>query len=87
MVWFGEMVPEMKRAADLTAQADILIIIGTSLVVYPAAGLIDMPPPFIPKIYIDPKGQERDSVKNLRLVKEKAATAVPGIVDELCASA
>ena len=86
VVWFGESVPEMPHAAELTGQADILIIIGTSLVVYPAAGLIDFAPPYIPKIYIDPNGQKRDSVKNLRIINEKATTGVLRLVEELCAS-
>src|ERR1700744_5259079 len=41
IVWFGEMVPEMDNAINLISQADILIVVGTSLVVYPAAGLIN----------------------------------------------
>lgn len=55
IVWFGEAVPEIERAASIVAQADIFMIIGTSLVVYPAAGLIQYAPPHIP-IYIIDKG-------------------------------
>jgi NAD-dependent deacetylase len=42
IVWFGEMVPAMEEAAEITRTADILLIVGTSLVVYPAAGLVPL---------------------------------------------
>lgn len=54
IVWFGEAVPEIEKAEGLTAEADILIIIGTSLQVYPAAGLIHNAKPNIPIFLIDP---------------------------------
>ncbi len=55
IVWFGEEVPALEEAVDLVAKADILIIIGTSLQVYPAAGLMNFAKPNIPVYYIDPK--------------------------------
>lgn len=55
IVWFGEAVPEIEHAADIVSQADLFMIIGTSLVVYPAAGLVHYTPPEIP-IYIIDKG-------------------------------
>ncbi|MES2559541.1 MAG: NAD-dependent deacylase [Bacteroidota bacterium] len=55
IVWFGEAVPEIERAADIVSQADMFMIIGTSLVVYPAAGLVHYASPRIP-IYIIDKG-------------------------------
>ncbi|MDO5667504.1 MAG: NAD-dependent deacylase [Alcaligenaceae bacterium] len=57
IVWFGEMVPTMQEAADIAAQADLFLVIGTSMKVYPAAGLID----FIPshcQLYVIDKGLE-----------------------------
>lgn len=54
IVWFGEAVPEIEKAEHLTTQADILLIIGTSLQVYPAAGLIHNAKPGIPVFLIDP---------------------------------
>ncbi len=54
IVWFGEAVPEIEKAEHLTSQADILVIIGTSLQVYPAAGLIHCAKPGIPIYLIDP---------------------------------
>ena len=55
IVWFGEAVPEIERAAEECAKADMLIVIGTSLNVYPAAGLTRCVPPGTPIYLIDPK--------------------------------
>jgi NAD-dependent deacetylase len=54
IVWFGEAVPEIERAAEITQSADAVIIVGTSLQVYPAAGLVSFAPASAPVIYIDP---------------------------------
>jgi NAD-dependent deacetylase len=58
IVWFGEAVPEINRAATLAEQADIFLVIGTSLVVYPAAGLLNYVSRGIPVFLIDPKPVE-----------------------------
>ncbi|MBR0432756.1 MAG: NAD-dependent deacylase [Bacteroidaceae bacterium] len=55
IVWFGEAVPEIERAAEEVSMADIFIVIGTSLNVYPAAGLIQFAPEHAPIFLIDPK--------------------------------
>jgi NAD-dependent deacetylase len=55
IVWFGEAVPMMEEAVELVSKADILLIIGTSMAVYPAAGLIYYAKSNIPVYYIDPK--------------------------------
>ena len=55
IVWFGEAVPEIERSIPVVEQADILVVIGTSLQVYPAAGLLHYAKPHIPVYYIDPK--------------------------------
>lgn len=55
IVWFGEAVPMIEKAADLVEQADILVIIGTSMQVYPAAGLVDFAGPNVPIYFIDPR--------------------------------
>lgn len=55
IVWFGEEVPALEEAVILVEKADILVIIGTSLQVYPAAGLMNFANPEIPVFYIDPK--------------------------------
>ncbi|HSN49095.1 MAG TPA: NAD-dependent deacylase [Flavobacterium sp.] len=55
IVWFGEEVPALDEAVTIVEKADILIIVGTSLQVYPAAGLMNFAKPSIPVYYIDPK--------------------------------
>lgn len=55
IVWFGEAVPAIDEAVPMMKQADVVIIIGTSLQVYPAAGLIHYAQPHVPVYYIDPK--------------------------------
>jgi NAD-dependent deacetylase len=55
IVWFGEAVPAMEQAADIASKADIFAVTGTSLNVYPAAGLIHYVPAVIPVFLIDPK--------------------------------
>ncbi|WP_269225776.1 SIR2 family NAD-dependent protein deacylase [Flavobacterium eburneipallidum] len=55
IVWFGEEVPALEEAVNIVQKADILIIIGTSLQVYPAASLMNFADPNIPVYYIDPK--------------------------------
>ena len=54
IVWFGEMVPAMEQAVELVQEADILVIIGTSMQVYPAAGLINYTRKNVPVFLIDP---------------------------------
>lgn len=54
IVWFGEMVPEMERAEEIAAMSDIFLVIGTSMQVYPAAGLIHVVPPHCEVYVIDP---------------------------------
>ncbi len=83
IVWFGEAVPLLERAAELASMADIFIIVGTSLQVYPAAGLMVYAPAHIPFIYVDPHPQvnhELARMKNLTIVAEPAASALPRIV-------
>ncbi|MGX1024244.1 SIR2 family NAD-dependent protein deacylase [Psychroflexus sp. MBR-150] len=75
VVWFGEAVPMMQKAIEIVGTADILIVIGTSLQVYPAAGLIDYANPDIPVYLIDPK-PSIDESSNLRIF---AKTAVAGM--------
>lgn len=61
IVWFGEMVPAIDKAKYIVADADIFVVIGTSLQVYPAAALIDYARKSIPKFIIDPKIPEVES--------------------------
>jgi len=64
IVWFGEAVPAIEEAAYITEQADYVIVIGTSLQVYPAAGLIDFAKLTTPIFYIDPKPASIPNLKN-----------------------
>ncbi|MBI3518803.1 MAG: NAD-dependent deacylase [Bacteroidetes bacterium] len=76
IVWFGEAVPEMDKAIELAEEADVFVTIGTSLNVYPAANLIHVVQPDIPKFLVDPGDFNLDYVKNLSIIK---ATAVEGM--------
>ncbi|RYZ55779.1 MAG: NAD-dependent deacylase, partial [Chitinophagaceae bacterium] len=73
IVWFEEPVPMMEEAANLVREADIFLIIGTSLVVYPAAGLVNYVPPFVPKFVVDKKIPLLPGIPNITTI-EKAAT-------------
>ena len=79
IVWFGESVPMIEIAAEITEKADILLIIGTSLQVYPAASLMIYAPELIPVYYIDPKPQlnyELRKMPNVTVIEEPASTGV-----------
>lgn len=75
IVWFGEAVPKMDEAIKIVSQADLLIIIGTSMQVYPAAGLIDFAKPNTPIYFIDPNPAVNEQ-KNLTIFAEKASTGM-----------
>ena len=73
IVWFGEAVPLLETAANITASADILLIIGTSMQVYPAASLINYIAPSTPIYFIDPKPAISDrDFNHLTIIPEKA---------------
>ncbi len=73
IVWFEEAVPAMEAAAGLVLNADVFLIVGTSLVVYPAAGLVNYAPPFLPKFIVDKKIPDGIGLRNLTAI-EKPAT-------------
>ena len=75
IVWFGEEVPAMDEAIRLTQSADILCVIGTSLNVYPAAGLINYAPKGIPVFLIDPNPPAHLS-RHIQVIAEKAGSGV-----------
>jgi NAD-dependent deacetylase len=84
IVWFGEMVPMIAVAQDISAEAEIFIVIGTSLVVYPAAGLLHYAPRHSRKFLIDPHADElAASVPNLCTIKASATKGVPELVKQL----
>lgn len=77
IVWFGEQVPMINKAIDLVANSDIFIIIGTSLQVYPASGLIEYLQPKTPIFLIDPKPRITEKqFTNLTVIKENASKGV-----------
>lgn len=83
VVWFGEPVPNMRKAAEIVPNADILIVIGTSLVVYPAAGLVDLVDQQIPKYIIDPAIPELQNFTGWQHLQQTAANGTPELVSNL----
>jgi len=84
IVWFGEMVPAMQEAERLVRQADLLLVVGTSLNVYPAAGLIYCTKPRCSVIAIDPEPlNQLYNQDNFRFIKGKASQELPNLVEEL----
>jgi NAD-dependent deacetylase len=83
IVWFGEMVPMMDQAYFLAEKADYFVVIGTSLAVYPAAGLIDYIPTTTPKYLIDPSDVKVNGIANLTTIKEKASIGMTILAKEL----
>ena len=77
IVWFGEAVPALDTAIDLVKEADYIAIIGTSLQVYPAAGLTDFAPKNVPIFYIDPKATQIPNLRNpLSCIAKKATEGI-----------
>lgn len=83
VVWFGEPVPEMDRAISTVEDADVLLVIGTSLNVYPAAGLAYATKANSKLILIDPARFDSDVKRRFRHVVKKASVGVREIVEEL----
>jgi NAD-dependent deacetylase len=83
IVWFGEAVPMIGPAMNIVSEANIFIVVGTSLVVYPAAGLIVYARPGIPKYYIDPKAFMVNSISNLHIINNTAGEGLPELAEKL----
>jgi len=83
IVWFGEAVPAMEAAAEIASQADLFAVIGTSLNVYPAAGLIQYIPVETPVFLIDPKPVNMYSPHKTVYIAEGAGTGVVILTDKL----
>ncbi len=83
IVWFGEMVPMIEVAAHHASQSDIFLVVGTSLVVYPAAGLIHYVPVESPKFVVDPKTPEIGSIPYLTMIADKASTGMDTVKKQL----
>jgi NAD-dependent deacetylase len=76
IVWFGEMVPEMENAYAITEKADLFIVVGTSLNVYPAAGLLTYVSHETPKWLVDPGEFNLDYIRNMHHIKKTAVNGV-----------
>ena len=83
IVWFEEAVPMMDVAVPIVMSADILVIVGTSLVVYPAAGLLNFASPAIPKFIVDKKIPHTSSVRNLTAIELPASSGIKILQEKL----
>ena len=81
IVWFGEAVPNIEPASLMCEQADYFVVVGTSMNVYPAAGLIHYVPRQSPCYLVDPKAVAIS--RPITVIQEKAGTGVKKVVDEL----
>lgn len=82
IVWFGEPVPNMPKALALVEKADIFVVIGTSLAVYPAAGLVNYTKPYIPVFVVDPN-RPQIFRNNVTFIQEKAETGIKQLITKL----
>lgn len=85
VVWFGEDVPMIETAARICSGADVFMLIGTSLAVYPAAGLINYVPNFAPQYIIDPNIPQVRQSALVHKIEARATIGVPQVVEELLA--
>jgi NAD-dependent deacetylase len=83
IVWFGELVKEMEHANYLASQSDLFLVIGTSLNVYPAAGIINFVLPSVPKWLVDPVEFDLEYIKGLKQISKTAVNSVPDLRREL----
>ncbi|MEX0684936.1 MAG: NAD-dependent deacylase [Balneolales bacterium] len=83
IVWFGELVPKMDEAIELAENANIFIILGTSLAVYPAAGLIDYVPNHTPIYVVDPVKHNTIFRSSVSFIEGNATVGVPQLVKQL----
>ncbi len=83
IVWFGEAVPAIEEAARIVSAADIFVIIGTSMNVYPAAGLINYVPDTAPIYVIDPNEVPLAGHPRIRIIQKGAGEGVQILMEEL----
>ena len=78
IVFFGESVPMFERAAEIAARAEIMVVVGTSLAVYPAASLVRYAQPGVPIYLVDPGHPDTTGIRNpLTVIPKRAAEGVP----------
>lgn len=83
IVFFEEPVPNIEKAVELVNEADIFVVIGTSLVVYPAAGLIQCVRPGVPIYYIDPNPASTAGISGVTVIKDKATAGMQKLAEIL----
>ncbi len=83
IVWFGEAVPMIEVASIIASTADIFLVVGTSLLVYPAAGLIDYVPDRVKKFVIDPQKPDILHVPNIEFITEKGSVGLAKLKSKL----
>lgn len=83
IVWFGESVPLIETAAEICETADLFAVVGTSLVVYPAAGLIDYVPCSAKKYVIDPHTPDSFSLRDFTVISEVASRGLQKLFDAI----
>jgi NAD-dependent deacetylase len=83
IVWFEEPVPKIEEAVPIVSSADIFVVVGTSLVVYPAAGLVNYAPWEIPKYILDKRIPYTSSIYNLTLIEKSATEGVEVLKEHL----
>ncbi|MCB8995265.1 MAG: NAD-dependent deacylase [Bacteroidales bacterium] len=76
IVWFGEPVPAIEEASEICRSADIFLVVGTSLNVYPAAGLVNYVPSGVPLFLVDPQAVKIPQGRKLTLIREKAGSGM-----------
>ena len=84
IVWFGELVPALEEAISLTEQADAVIVVGTSMQVYPAAGIVNYAKQNVPVFYVDPKPATIYNLPNpLEIIALTATEGMPIVKEKL----
>ena len=84
IVFFGESVPMFERAAEIAARADAMVVVGTSLAVYPAASLVRYARPEVPIYVVDPGNPDVSGIRNpLTVIRKRAAEGVPELAELL----
>ena len=84
IVFFGEPVPMFERAAGIAAQTEVMVVVGTSLAVYPAASLVRYVRPEVPIYLVDPGNPDVSGIRNpLTVIRKRAAEGVPELVELL----
>jgi NAD-dependent deacetylase len=84
IVWFGESVPMIDTAVEIAESADIFVVVGTSLLVYPAAGLIHVSAASVPKYIVDPHVPDTSGIPNLVAIPEIASQGLQQLRERLC---